>query len=78
MAISESDLKRFLSDAFPEGTVVIRDLAGDGDHYSVEIQSTQFEGKNRIAQHQLVYAALHGRMGINLHAMSIKTSVPSA
>ena len=77
MAISESDLKHFLSDAFPEAVIVIRDLAGDGDHYAVEIQSSQFLGKTRIAQHQLVYAALQGRMGVNLHAMSIKTSVPS-
>jgi stress-induced morphogen len=56
--------------------VVIRDLAGDGDHYAAEITSEAFRGKSRVQQHQLVYAALKGKMGGELHALALTTSAP--
>jgi stress-induced morphogen len=56
--------------------VEIRDLAGDGDHYAAHVVSSAFKGKNRVQQHQLVYAALKGRMGGELHALALQTALP--
>jgi len=55
---------------------VIRDLAGDGDHYAAEVVSESFRGKSRVQQHQMVYNALKGNMGDALHALALQTSVP--
>ena len=74
MAIREEELRSLLTKAFPDSQIEIKDLVGDGDHYAVEITSAAFSGKSRVAQHQLVYAALKGRMDAALHALSIKTS----
>jgi stress-induced morphogen len=62
--------------ALPDAVVTIEDLAGDGDHYAASVVSEAFRGKSRVAQHQLVYAALQGRMGGALHALALQTSVP--
>lgn len=66
-----------LAEAFPDAEIAIDDLAGDGDHYRARIVSTAFEGLSRVRQHQLVYAALKGRMGGELHALALETSAPS-
>ncbi|MGY9006341.1 MAG: BolA/IbaG family iron-sulfur metabolism protein, partial [Alphaproteobacteria bacterium] len=55
----------------------IQDLAGDGDHYAATVVSASFEGKSRVAQHQMIYTALQGRMGAELHALALKTSAPN-
>lgn len=57
-------------------TVEIKDLAGDGDHYAATVISSAFKGKTRVAQHQMVYGALQGRMGGVLHALALTTGVP--
>lgn len=72
------DIERLLRDAFPDADIEIRDLAGDGDHYAVNIVSSAFAGKSRVQQHQLVYGALKGRMGGELHAMALQTAAPKA
>jgi stress-induced morphogen len=77
MPIAQSDLERLLNEAFPDGEVHVDDLAGDGDHYRARIVSRAFEGLSRIRQHQLVYAALKGRMGGELHALALETSTPA-
>jgi stress-induced morphogen len=66
-----------LAEAFPDAEITIDDLAGDGDHYRARIVSTAFEGLPRVRQHQMVYAALKGRMGGELHALAVETSVPA-
>ena len=66
-----------LIEAFPDAEIVIDDLAGDGDHYKARIVSTAFAGLPRVKQHQLVYAALKGHMGGELHALALETSAPS-
>ncbi|QCE34015.1 BolA family transcriptional regulator [Acetobacteraceae bacterium] len=76
MAMHEDEIVRMIKAALPDAEVLIRDLAGDGDHYSCEVCSSAFKGKSRIAQHQLVYAALDGKMGGELHAMALKTYLP--
>jgi stress-induced morphogen len=69
-------LKADLQAAFPDAEIVIQDLAGDGDHYRARIVSQAFAGLSRIRQHQLVYAALKGKMGGELHALALETSAP--
>jgi stress-induced morphogen len=76
MAMSASEIERFIKDALPDAKVEIRDLAGDGNHYAANIVSTAFKGKSRVQQHQMVYAALKGRMGGELHALALQTNTP--
>lgn len=72
LAVLEAELRA----AFPDAQIKIDDLAGDGDHYRARIVSQAFVGLNRIKQHQLVYAALKGKMGGELHALALETQVP--
>jgi stress-induced morphogen len=76
MAMERAALERMLRAAFPDAVITLKDLAGDDDHWSVEIVSEAFRGKSRVAQHQLVYAALGGRMGGELHALALTTRAP--
>jgi stress-induced morphogen len=76
MAMNASDIEALIKAALPDARVVIRDLAGDGDHYAAEVVSEVFRGKSRVQQHQLVYDALKGKMGGVLHALALQTSAP--
>ena len=74
MAMAAAEIERMIRDALPDARVDVRDLAGDGDHYAATVVSAAFKGKSRVQQHQLVYAALKGRMGGELHALALQTS----
>ncbi len=74
MGMKASEIEKFIKDAFPDADVAIRDLAGDENHYAAAIASSAFKGKSRVAQHQMVYAALKGNMGGVLHALQLQTS----
>ncbi|MEO6609657.1 MAG: BolA family transcriptional regulator [Aestuariivirga sp.] len=76
MAMTAPDIERFIKEALPDALVEIKDLAGDGNHYSATVQSAAFKGKSRVQQHQMVYAALKGNMGGVLHALALTTSTP--
>jgi stress-induced morphogen len=76
MAMNAVDIERLIKESLPDARVEIRDLAGDGDHYAANIVSAAFKGKSRVQQHQMVYAALRGRMGGELHALALQTSAP--
>ena len=76
MAMSRETLMGYLNDAFPEAEITLTDLAGDDNHWQAEIVSAKFTGLNRVKQHQLVYAALKGTMGGELHALALKTRAP--
>ena len=76
MAMTATQIERLIKDTLPDARVEIRDLAGDGDHYAANIISAAFKGKSRVQQHQMVYAALKGRMGGELHALALQTSAP--
>jgi len=78
MAMDAAEIEAMIKQALPDADVTIEDLAGDGDHYAATITSQEFEGKSRIQQHQLVYAALQGRMGNELHALALNTRTPDA
>jgi stress-induced morphogen len=77
MAMEAAEIKRLISEAFPDAQIEIRDLAGDGDHYAATVVAEAFRGKNRVQQHQMVYAALKGKMGGDLHALALTTSAPA-
>ena len=76
MAMDAKSLEALIREALPDARVEIRDLAGDGDHYAASVTSASFRGKSRVQQHQMVYQALQGRMGGELHALALTTSVP--
>ena len=75
MAVGE--IETLIRSSLPDALVTITDLAGDGDHYAAHVISAAFEGKSRVVQHKLVYAALGGRMGGALHALQLTTAVPN-
>jgi len=77
MGMAASEIEALIRAALPDAAVTITDLAGDGDHYAAHVVSAAFAGKTRIAQHQLVYRALGGRMGGELHALQLTTAVPT-
>ena len=76
MAMNQSDSEQMIKEAIPDAEVQIEDLRGDGDHYAAYVRSAEFKGKTRVQQHQMVYKALKGRMGNELHALALQTSVP--
>jgi stress-induced morphogen len=73
-----TEIERLIKKKLPDAQVTIRDLAGDGDHYAAEIVSSEFSGKSRVQQHQIVYEALEGNMGGTLHALALQTSAPDS
>ncbi len=77
MAMQPAEIEALIKAALPDARVTIEDLAGDGDHYAASVVSEAFRGKSRVQQHQIVYAALQGRMGGELHALALQTSAPS-
>ncbi len=78
MAMEASEIARLIKEALPDAEVTIEDLRGDGDHYAAQVVSSAFVGKSRVQQHQIVYAALKGKMGDELHALALQTSAPAA
>lgn len=78
MAMQAAEIEELIKAAFPDAEIRIEDLRGDGDHYACSVVSTAFAGKNRVQQHQMVYKALGGRMGGELHALALQTSVPAS
>jgi|TARA_B110000438_G_C15770484_1_gene631661 stress-induced morphogen len=73
MAIKLNEINKLIKEAIPDAEIVIQDLAGDDNHYSATIKSKVFSGKSKIDQHKLVYKALKGKMGNELHALQLNT-----
>ena len=73
MAMNLKEIEKLIKQSIPDALVEIQDLAGDGNHYSATISSSEFIGKSKIEQHKIVYASLKGKMGNELHALEIKT-----
>ena len=76
MPMSSKEIEDLIVKAFPDAVVKIDDLRGDGDHYAAHIVTKEFIGKSKVRQHQMVYNALEGRMGNELHALALNTSLP--
>ncbi len=77
MGMPSEAIEALIMEAFPDAQIKLVDLAGDNDHYELSIVSEKFRGKSRVAQHQMVYAALQGKMGGELHALALRTSAPN-
>lgn len=78
MPMDPGEIERLIKEALPDAQVALEDLVGDGDHWSATVVSEAFEGKTRVQQHQLIYQALQGRMGGELHALALQTSAPQS
>jgi stress-induced morphogen len=76
MPMDAREIEQLIKSGIPDANVEIRDLAGDGDHYAATVISPAFRGKSRVQQHQIVYKALQGRMGGELHALALTTAAP--
>ncbi|MCZ6764907.1 MAG: BolA family transcriptional regulator [Alphaproteobacteria bacterium] len=76
MPMPATEIERMIKESLPDAQIKIEDLAGDGDHYLAHVKSAAFKGKTRIQQHQMIYQALQGRMGNELHALALQTSTP--
>lgn len=76
MAMDAGTIERMIRESIPDASVSIEDLRGDGDHYAAYVVSASFKGKSRLQQHQMVYQALRGKMGNELHALALQTSIP--
>ena len=74
MAMALTEIETMIREAFPDARVEVKDLAGDGDHYAATVVSASFKGVSKVKQHQMVYAALKGKMGGDLHALALQTS----
>ena len=73
MAMDLKEIESLIKEALPDAKIEIQDLAGDGNHYSATVISSQFKGKSKIQQHKMVYSSLKGKMGNELHALAVKT-----
>ena len=73
MPIEKKEIKKLILDSIPDANIEIKDLMGDNNHYSATIKSSIFKGKSKIEQHKMVYKSLKGKMGNELHALSLTT-----
>jgi len=73
MTMNLKEIESLIKEALPDAIIDIKDLVGDGNHYSATVTSTSFKGKSKIEQHKIVYNSLKGKMGNELHALAIKT-----
>ena len=76
MAMTVNEIEELLLKSFPNAKITIDDLRGDGDHYAAKIVTAEFKGKTRVQQHQMVYNAMNGKIGTDLHALALNTSAP--
>lgn len=76
MAMGPGEIEALIRQGIPDAQVRIEDLRGDGNHYAAYIESPSFAGKSRVQQHKMVYDALQGKMGGELHALAIQTAIP--
>jgi|TARA_B110000238_G_scaffold38887_1_gene41137 stress-induced morphogen len=76
MAMKATEIEELILKTFPNAKVTIEDLRGDGDHYAAQIIAEEFKGKSRVQQHQMIYNAMGGRVGKELHALALNTSAP--
>ena len=77
MPMSAQEIESLITEALPGAVVEMTDLAGDNDHWAAKVTAPQFAGKNRVAQHKMVYAAIGEKMGGELHALQVSTVVPT-
>ena len=73
MPLTKNEISAMIMNAFPDAALELKDVAGDNNHYSAKIISKTFNGKSKVEQHKMVYKALKGKMGNELHALALTT-----
>ena len=73
LSLKLKEIEVLIKDAIPDAEIIIKDLAGDENHYSATVKSKIFAGKTKVEQHKIVYKALKGKMGNELHALALNT-----
>ena len=76
MTLTASEIKEMILKILPDAEVQVQDMRGDGSQFAANVISKKFIGKNRVQQHQMVYKAMKGKVGAELHALSLQTSAP--
>lgn len=76
MALAASDIEKLIRAGIPGAEVTVSDLRGDGNHYAVHVVSEAFRGRGRIEQHRMIHSVLEGRIGENIQALALQTTVP--
>lgn len=76
MSMTSNEIEELILKSFPNAKITIDDLRGDGDHYAARVVTEEFRGKSRVQQHQMIYNAMGGRVGKELHALALNTSAP--
>ncbi len=76
MTMTSNEIEELILKSFPNAKINIDDLRGDGDHYAAQVVTEEFRGKSRVQQHQMIYNAMGGRVGKELHALALNTSAP--
>ena len=76
MSVNAAMIEQMILEGIPDATVKVEDLRGDGEHYAAYVVSPSFAGKTRVQQHKMVFDAMKGKMGDELHALALQTSVP--
>jgi len=76
MALEATEIKAMIMEILPDADVQVQDMRGDGSQFAAHVVAKEFIGKNRVQQHQMVYKALKGKIGAELHALSLQTSAP--
>jgi stress-induced morphogen len=74
--MDSAEIVAMIKVSLPDAEISIIDTAGDSNHYAAKIVSASFNGLSRVKRHQIVYAALKGKMGGELHALSLETISP--
>ena len=80
MAIEATEIEQLIRASFPEASITITDLAGDGNHYAAEVIDESFRGQNRVQQQRADYAAIKEKMAGSqgaLQALALTTKVPA-
>ena len=73
MPLTKDEISKMIMSAFPDASLELKDTMGDNNHCSAKIISKNFNGKSRVEQHKMVYNALKGKMGNELHALALTT-----
>ncbi len=76
MALTAPEIRELILEILPDAEVQVQDMRGDGSQFAAQVVSKEFIGKNRVQQHQMVYKAMKGKVGAELHALSLQTSAP--
>lgn len=71
--MSPEEIQSMIQQGFPSEFVTV---SGEGCGISVIVVSNKFEGVSTLSRHRKVYATLGDKVGVDIHALSIKAFTP--